>query len=193
MEQAMQKARFVVFVGCWAALACGCAAGRAPAPPPECDQACKDGVALRSLRETMRYAYNFAIQAKPVGTQDQTVPCVPSGNVHIQGDGQSNAMLGTTTVNLTYAFASCMTFSKNTAPERNYTMTLNGVVTQRGTLAMGGATTALVLAGMGIGLSGTVYDPSVAYDEVDCVLDTKQDANNVTGTLCGRPVGVSGF
>src|SRR5215813_13422926 len=86
--------RWLAFLVGSVAVTLGCGGNR-PAPPPTCDQPCRDGVALRALRVGMRFAYNFAIQSKPVGTQDQMVPCIPSGNVHIVGDAQSNAMLGT--------------------------------------------------------------------------------------------------
>src|SRR5258708_7920395 len=94
------------------ALGSGCG-GKAPPTPPACDLACADAIALRSVRETMRFAYNFALQGKEAGTQDATVPCIPTGHLRIVGDGSSNADLGTTTVNLTYMFSECKTFSKN--------------------------------------------------------------------------------
>jgi|SRR5579859_1983647 len=173
-------------------LGCG---GRAPAAPAACDQACQDGIALRSLRVGMRLAFNFAVAAKPVGMQDAMVPCIPSGQVHIVGDAESNAMLGTSQVNLTYTFTDCQNPSpKSTTPERNYNLKLNGMVTEVGVLAMGGPTTSLIIMGTGLGFSGTVYDPPTNYEDMDCALAANQDGNNVTGTLCGRMAdGFSGF
>src|SRR3954462_1928299 len=90
------------------ATAAGCG-GNPPAAPPTCDQICKDGVAMRSLREAMRFAYNFKLQGKPPGMQDQTGPCPPpgAGSFRIVGNGEVNAMLGLTTVDLTYTFTAC--------------------------------------------------------------------------------------
>jgi hypothetical protein len=115
--------------------------------------------------------------------------------VHIVGEVESNAMLGTSQVNLTYTFTDCQNPSpKSTTPERNYNLTMNGAVSENGMLAMGGPTTSLVLMGTGIGFSGTVYDPAVDYSQKDCELSGNQDGNNVTGTLCGRKAdGFSGF
>jgi hypothetical protein len=177
-----------------AALGIGCG-GNPPAAPAPCEQACQDGVALRALRVGMRLAYNFAIAAKPEGMQDVTAPCIPTGNVHIVGSAESNAMLGVSQIDLTYTFTNCKNPSvKSTTPERNYDLTMNGVVNQKGMLAMGGPTTSLVFSGTGLTLSGTVYDPAIMYDVMDCALVANQDGNNVTGLLCDRKAdGFSGF
>jgi len=209
MEQVMKKKRShcrrkfgatwrtlgLAFLVGSAAVTLGCGGGNRPAPPATCDQPCKDGVVLRALRVGMRFAYNFAIQSKPVGMQDEMVPCIPSGNVHIVGDAQSNAMLGTSELNLTYTFTDCVNPApQNTTPERNYKLTMNGAVTENGTLAMGGPTTSLTLIGTGMGFSGTVYDPPVDYVEMDCEVKANQDGNNMTGMVCGRMAqGFSGF
>jgi len=180
-----------------ASLGCG---GNPPAPPPPCDIQCQDGVAIRALRVGMRLAYNFAIASKPVGKQDATAPCIPSGSVHIVGTAESNAMLGTSQIDLTYTFTNCKNPSiKSTTPERNYNVTMNGVVNEKGTLAMGGPTTSLVFIGTGLGIVGPVYDPPVDYPppehpQLDCELFANQDGNNVNGTLCGRTAkGFTGF
>jgi hypothetical protein len=177
----------------------GCG-GNPPAPPPPCDLQCQDGVALRALRVGMRLAFNFGVAAKPVGKQDVTVPCIPTGNVHIVGTAESNAALGTSTVDLTYTFTDCKNPSiKSTMPERNYDVVMNGVVNENGSLAMGGPTTSLNFVGTGVGIVGTVYDPPSKYPpddhpETDCELKAKQDGNTVDGFLCGRQVdGFSGF
>jgi hypothetical protein len=135
MEQVMQEkrshclrrfgstrgTRCLAFLASSVAVTLGCSGGNRPAPPPACDQACRDSVALRALRVGMRFAYNFAIQSKPVGMQDEMVPCIPSGTVHIVGDGQSDPMLGTSTLDLTYTFTNCVNPApQNTTPERNY-------------------------------------------------------------------------
>jgi hypothetical protein len=181
------------------ALCLGCG-GRAPAPPAPCDQGCQDGIALRALRVGMRLAYNFAVASKPVGMQDVMVPCLPSGNVHIVGDAQTNAMLGSSQVNLTYTFTNCQNPSpKSTTPDRNYNLVINGVVNENGMLAMGGPTTSLIFIGTGLTFVGTVYDPPIGYPDADaapmpCDLKANQDGNTMTGMLCGRMVdGFSGF
>jgi|SRR4051812_25311196 hypothetical protein len=186
---------YVVFAASTGVAAAGCS-GKAPAPPPTCDQVCKDSVALRSLREAMRFAYNFALQGKPVGMQDQTGPCPPpgAGTFRVVGDGEVNAMLGLTTVDLTYTFTGCrLALPKSTTPERNYTMMLDGAVEEKGIVAMGGPTTALVISSAGFSFSGTVYDPPTDYEEKDCAVDARQDGNAVSGTICGRMAGFTGF
>ena len=55
MSKRMQTAVVVTFVSSVLALACGTSASTADAAPP-CDQACQDGIALRSLREGMKRA-----------------------------------------------------------------------------------------------------------------------------------------
>jgi hypothetical protein len=187
------------FVAC-ATFSFGCG-GNAPAPPATCDQACMDGIALRGLRAGMRFAFNFAIATKPVGKQDVMAPCIPSGSVHIVGDAESNAMLGTSQIDLTYTMTDCkIPAPQSTTPDRNYNLIVNGVVNEKGELAMGGPTTALVFTGMGLIFTGSkVYDPPQDYDEPKpmeppCTLSASQDGNNVAGTLCGRMVkGFSGF
>jgi hypothetical protein len=179
-------------------LLAGCGGNR-PAPPPTCDAPCEDGVAIRAIRVGMRLAYNFAVATQPVGKQDVMVPCIPSGNVHITGTAESNAMLGTSQVDLTYTFTDCKNPSvKSTTPERNYDVVMNGVVNERGSLAMGGPTTSLVFMGTGVRVSGTVYDPPQPYPsmdgQADCELLANQDGNTVNGTFCGRKAnGFTGF
>src|SRR5262245_58145120 len=43
-----------------------------PPEPPPCDDACTDGIALRSVRETMKLVYNLTLQGNDVGEQDET-------------------------------------------------------------------------------------------------------------------------
>jgi hypothetical protein len=76
---------------------------------------------------------------------------------------------------------------------------MNGVVNEKGQLAMGGPTTSLVFVGTGISITGKVYDPPSDYPPLDagdtnCPLLANQDGNTVNGTLCGRKAnGFSGF
>jgi hypothetical protein len=188
----MKRVTLAIVGAAFLSFGCG---GNAPAAPATCDQACQDGVALRALRVGMRAAYNFAIATKPVGMQDATAPCIPTGSVHIVGTAETNAMLGTSHVDLTYTFTDCRNPSpKSTTPDRNYDLTMNGAVNENGMLAMGGPTTSLVFMGTGLTVTGTVYDPALKYDVMDCDLVANQDANNVNGFLCGRKAdGFSGF
>src|SRR5262245_2732028 len=80
-----------------ALLATGCT-GRAPAPPPPCDTQCKDNIALRAIRETMRWVYNQKLQGRPVGVQDASASCLMQGRTNIFGDAGSNASQGSTEV-----------------------------------------------------------------------------------------------
>src|ERR1041385_6054404 len=200
MKQAMKRAlrrapAYVVFAGSAWMTATGCG-GNPPAAPAPCDQVCKDAIAMRSLREAMRFAYNFELQGKPPGMQDQSGPCPPpgTGSFRLVGDGQVNAMLGLTTVDLTYTFTNCRLASPiSPTPERNYTMMLDGAVTEKGILAMGGPTTAIVISSAAFSFSGTVYDPPSDYQASDCPVDARQDGNTITGTICGRMAGFTGF
>jgi hypothetical protein len=41
-----------------------------------------------------------------------------------------------------------------------------------------------------ITLEGTVYDPPVDYGATECPVELGQDGDRLSGTLCGRAVGV---
>ncbi len=200
MEQAMERTRMklgrrrhLVF-SCAAGIAfvsMGCAAGKAPAPPPACEQDCQDNIALRGLRETMRFLYNQHLQGKPVGMQDAMGPCpLGVGTIHIFGNAESDATLGITTIDsLTYDFQNCVTRSVNATPERNYMLALTGSVIEKGLLVMSTGTSALTFESSAMTWAGTVYHPAVDYNQSDCELKAHQDGNNVSGTICGRPAG----
>jgi hypothetical protein len=166
----------------------GAACGDAPRPEaPPCDGACKDGVALRATRETVKLAYNLLLQGKPVGEVDASSPCIRGGAVRVVGRATSNAVQGATEVDLTYTFDRCSVLAKDTDAARNYELAVTGTITQQGTLAVQPtATTALILKSAGLTLSGTVYAPALPYDEKECDLDVVQNGDKVGGTLCGR-------
>jgi hypothetical protein len=179
----------------------GCG-GKAPAPAPACDRPCKDGVAVRALRETMKFAFNKTLQGNPVGQQDETAPCldVGVGTARIYGTATSNSDQGTMDLKLTYVFDRCFyTAPKNAAPERNFSMTLTGTISQNGTLSVQpSATTALIMTSPAMAFSGTVYEPAVDYtlydppgDDTDrsCALSLAQSGSAVSGTICGTPQG----
>ena len=193
----------------WLALsllaAVGCGAGPRPAAAPPCDQQCQDGVALLGLRTAMKVAYNFEVSTKPVGAQDRTAPCVSfdgtqGGTVHVFGNATVNAIQGASIVSLTYDFKNCLySAAPDATANQNYSLTMNGKVTEEGTLsAQPTATTALkietvldsaMLPTDSLSISGTVYDPPVDYTASGCALSVIQDGNSVSGALCGRRAG----
>lgn len=173
---------------CALAAACGSSVREPPAPPP-CELACRDSIAVRAIRETMKLAFNLTLQGKPVGPQDATTPCPLGGSVRITGTASSNAFQGATDVDLTYALDGCAYVFRDDDAEDNYSVTLRGTVRQRGTLAVQPtATSALVIESDSLAIVGTVHDPPVPIDE-ECPLRLGQNGNVVSGTFCGRETG----
>ncbi len=173
-------------------VACSSSVGNQPPPNPPCDQACQDTIAVRSVREGMKLIYNLTLQGKPVGPQDATVPCPLGGSAHVFGTATSNAVQGATNVDLTYVLDHCGYSQKDTDPKQTYTLTVNGTLTQKGTIAVQpSATTALVIGSDPLDVKGTVYEPAKDYDVAACKLALSQDGNQLSGQLCGRTVGVS--
>ena len=174
-------------VACFACISCS---GPSPEASKACDRTCQDRTALRAVRETMKLAYNITVQGKPEGAVDMAVPCLQGGKVRVSGRGASNAQLGTTDVELAYEFEACGYLQKDTEPPENYAMTITGKVTQLGTLSSAaGSTTALAIKSDKLVLTGTVYDPPIAFDEQSCALDVMQNGGRLDGTFCGRPTG----
>lgn len=174
----------------------GCGGGATPDPPPPCEAECRDGVALRGVRETTKLAFNLLVQGKPVGEQDGTTPCRSfdgkiGGSVHVFGTATSNAVQGSTFVELEYDFTDCAySAPPSVTPEENYSLVINGHIRQKGTLAVQPtSTTALVMDSDALDVSGTVYDPAVDYRESGCVLAIAQQGSRVSGLLCGREAG----
>lgn len=170
------------------AVLAGASCGDPPRPEaPPCDQACKDGIALRATRETVKLAYNLLLQGKPVGEVDVSSECIRGGSVRAFGRATSNAVQGATEVDLTYTFDRCTVLEKDTEALENYELAVTGTITQKGTLAVQPtATTALILKSDALTLTGTVYAPALPYDEKNCTLDVMQNGDKVGGTLCGR-------
>ena len=167
----------------------GCGSEQAE-PSPPCEQECKDGNAVRAVRETMKLVYNLTLQANPVGAQDELTLCPQGGGARISGEATSDSMQGATLVDLTYQFVSCKYIERDDEPDENYAITLDGTITQEGVIAVQpSATSALVIQSEALTLSGTVYDPPLAYEEADCVLELGQSGNKVSGTICGRIAG----
>jgi len=150
-----------------------------------------DGIALRSLRETMKLVYNITLQGKPVGAQDETTPCPLGGSARVFGTATSNPVQGATEVELTYELSNCAYLELDDEPDETYDMTLDGTVTQSGTLAVQPtATTALLMRSDSVTLDGSVYDPPRDFHEENCVVDVAQSGNDLSGTFCGREAGV---
>ena len=166
--------------------AIGCTDESKPAAPV-CDEACKDGVALRSVREMSKLVFNLTLQGKPVGAQDQTVPCPLGGTARVFGNVGANATQGTIEVDLTYVFDACGYTERDDDAGENYAITLTTSVTQIGTFAsQSGATTAVIMKSDAVTLTGTVSDPPLAYGADACALVMSQTGNEVTGEICGR-------
>ncbi|MBK6463272.1 MAG: hypothetical protein IPF92_20040 [Myxococcales bacterium] len=170
--------------------ACGTSSAVEAGPPP-CDQACQDNGAARAVRETMKLVYNLTLQGKPVGRQDATVDCPNGGRARVYGEATSNADQGTTAVTLTYELAACAYTQRDDDVDETYAMTLSGTLTQVGVLAVQpGSSTALVMKSPSLALGGTVYEPAIAYRGESCVVAFTQNGNRLSGTVCGRPVGL---
>lgn len=172
-----------------AAPPCSCSA---PVPPPEeeCDSRCADGVALRAMRETMKLAFNLALQGKPVGPQDATGACPEGGGFRVFGEAGSNALQGTTEVKLTYVFDRCVYRQIDDDLDENYLMTVTGTLTQDGTIAVQpSATTALIIRSDDLTLTGEVYLPAQPYSIAGCATVLSQTGNAIAGTVCGRAAG----
>ena len=174
-----------------------CGAGSHPAAAAPCDETCQDGVALRGLRTIIKFAYNLTVQGQPVGAQDKTQDCLPTngstGKAHVFGDATSNAAQGSSFVDLTFDFRSCAyPAPPDPAAEQNFSITVSGSITERGTLAVQpSSTSALLFHSDSVSITGTVYDPPIDYAASACVLDLSQDGNALAGTLCGRSAGFS--
>ena len=170
-------------------LVLGCGSEQAE-PSPPCEQECKDGNAVRAVRETMKLVYNLTLQANPVGAQDELTLCPQGGGARISGEATSDSMQGATLVDLTYQFVNCKYIERDDEPDENYAITLNGTITQQGVIAVQpSATSALIIQSEAVSLTGTVYDPPLAYEETDCVLELGQSGNEISGTICGRIAG----
>jgi len=164
----------------------GCSDDTKPAATA-CDEACKDGVALRAVREMSKLVFNLTLQGKPVGAQDQTVPCPLGGTARVFGEVGANATQGTVEVDLTYVFDGCGYTERDDDAGENYAVTLTTTVTQIGTFAsQSGATTAVIMKSDAVTLVGTVSNPPLEYRAEACALVMSQAGNDVTGTICER-------
>jgi hypothetical protein len=157
--------------------------------PASCDDECLDETAVRSVREMLKLIYNLTLQANPVGAQDEVTPCPQGGGAHVFGEAFSVAEQGATKVSLTYELGYCAYLQRDDEPDESYSVTLLGVVTQSGTIAVQPtSTTALVMHSDSLSVSGTLFDPGYDYREEECELQLSQNGNRLAGTFCGRAV-----
>lgn len=170
-------------------LSCGGGSAVTPAPePPPCDDECKDAIAVKAVRETVKLAFNLTFQGKPVGAYDLTTPCPLGGTARVTGSATSNAIQGATEVDITYELAGCAYLEKDDDAEDNYEITLTGTLTQKGTLAVQPtSTSAVIMRSESMKIAGTVYDPPSPYDQ-ECPLELGQTGNRLSGKMCGRTV-----
>lgn len=161
------------------------------AGPPPCDRTCQDNGAARAARETLKLVYNLTLQGKAVGAQDATIDCPAGGRARVFGNATSNAEQGTTEVALTYELTACAYVQRDDDVDETYDMTLSGTVSQIGVLAVQpGSSTALIMKSPALTLTGTVHEPAIAYRAEGCAIAFTQNGNRLSGTVCGRPVGL---
>jgi hypothetical protein len=169
----------------------GCGSGNAVTPPPEappCDDKCKDTIAITAVRETVKLAFNLTFQGKPVGTYDLAIACPQGGTARVTGTATSNAVQGSTNVDITYVLADCGYLRTDDDAKNNYETKLTGTLTQKGILAVQpSSTSAVIMKSDSMKIDGTVYDPPSPYDQ-DCPLELGQNGNRLSGKMCDRNV-----
>jgi hypothetical protein len=169
---------------------CGQSSGKKPVVPP-CDATCRDRTAALGFRETLKLAFNLTLQGNDAGPQDESTPCLGQGEVRVHGTATSNAEQGAMDVDLIYDFTDCRNLRVDETPTQSYDLVISGTVQQRGVIAVQpSATTALFITSEELSLEGTVYDPAIDFSESGCVLELQQDGNHLSGSVCGRTVGV---
>lgn len=184
--------RVASLLGVASLVACG-GSGGGSSTTPSCDTTCQDGVALVALRDAIKTAYNIELQGGPVGAQDASSPkpC-RDGLASVSGVAMSNADQGTTTVTLTYVFEQCVISQIDPDPTQTFNLTLDGTVTESGTIAVQpSSTTALKFTSSAFSFEGSVYGPPINYVQKGCALRLGQDGNNLSGTLCDRDAGTT--
>ena len=187
----VERTRRVALIAWFAAAVAGCSADDEPGAAAPCEATCQDAIALRAVRETMKFMFNITLQAQPVGAQDVTEDCATSGSAHIFGQASSVPEQGATLVDLTYDFDDCGYLERDDERDENYSVTISALLTQRGTLAVQpSATTAIVIESDSLTLSGTVSDPPIDYSVAQCAFTLAQNGDELSGTICGREAGI---
>lgn len=168
--------------------ACGGDEGAASKP---CDAACRDDVALRGVRETLKLVYNLTLQGNPPGAQDETTRCPAGGSARVFGEATSNPVQGATDVVLTYQLTACAYQRRDDDPDETYDLVISGSVLQEGAIVVQpSSSSALLMESDDLTITGTVYDPPLPFEATACHLEVAQNGDDVSGTLCGRPAGV---
>lgn len=179
-----------------ALLALGACGDKEVPPPPPCDRKCQDSIAMRGLRETMKYTFNKTFQGKPYGRHELETDEFIFGSAKIQGVATSLPEIGVTDVTLTYEFSQATYIQKNVEPRENFRMVVTGVVSQKGLLAVQPSSpTSLLMKSEAITLVGDVYDPPIKYNVelASCPIVLNQSGNSVSGWICNEEEGQAGF
>jgi len=117
-------------------LGAGCG-DKTPPPNPPCERECQDAIALRAIREMMKFAFNTTFQAQPVGYHDLTANKFLKGTTaRVFGTATANGEQGVTDVCLTYVFKHTLYAKKQDEPKENYSVFLEGTITQQGRIAV---------------------------------------------------------
>lgn len=162
-----------------------CGSPDEPDEPKTCDEACRDEIAARALRETIKLVYNLALQGNLVGLQVEQQDCPLGGSALVTGFATSNADQGTTAVTLDYELDECAYLQRDDDVDENYDMVISGTVHETGIIAVQPtATTALIFEASSLSLEGTVFDPPSSYSESNCDARLAQDGNRLSGTWC---------
>jgi len=170
-------------------LVAGCGA-KTPPPPPPCGRECQDAVALRAVREMMKFAFNMTFQTMPVGMYDLTTDKFLRGSARVFGTASADGKQGVTEVELTYVFTQAVYPKKEDEPEENYLIGLEGTITQKGMIAVQPSSpTALKMQSESVTIAGIVYDPPIEYTRTGCALEMVQNGNSVAGMFCGHLAG----
>jgi hypothetical protein len=168
-----------------------CGSSTPPAPPTTCDTACADGIVLYALRQTMMLIYNETVLGHEAGALDGGGECL-TGTAAAGGTALPDGGVAAIGVSLSYDFGACRLLRRETTPGHDYDLTFAGTVSQEGTIAvLNTSTMTLAIKSDALSFSGTVYDPPVHCEGSSCVVDVKQNGNDVTGTICGRPAAFS--
>lgn len=172
-------------------LACGAETGPDPEPPPPCDQECRDEVAMRGMRETMKLVFNLTFQGKAVGMHDFAFACPLGGKARIFGTATSEPVQGATEIDITYELDACKLSQRDDDAPENYDLAVTGTVRQTGILAVQPtSTTALGIRSDAMTIAGTVYAPPLPFTVAACPMLLAQNGSRLTGTICGRQVTV---
>lgn len=168
-----------------------CSDGKPAEPALPCDDECRDRVALRALRETLKLVYNLTLQGKPVGAQDASTSCPLGGRARVTGVATSNPEQGATELELEYSLEACAYLKRHVEPGENYALGFEGIVRETGVLAVQpSATTALFFSSESLSMLGFVYDPPLEFSGEACAVTVAQSGRNISGSFCGRPTGL---